>query len=93
MGFYIETGTNKNKAQYLIDNHDGVEMPKPLTLNNVPESQALIVVIDSGPFEAAGYAYDEKEFIAFTQPHDMRPKRYVTIDRKLANQLTGRKEG
>jgi hypothetical protein len=48
---------------------------------------AIIVIMDNGPFEAAGLAYDRKEFVAFTS--DSRPKTYVALPKQLAYKLTG----
>ncbi len=48
----------------------------------------VIVVVDNGFFEAAGFAYDLKEFDEFTRPQDMRRKNFVAIERDLAKNLT-----
>lgn len=50
---------------------------------------AVIVIIDNGSFEAAGYCYDRNEFDTFTDPTDMRPRRYVLMPHEDAKRLTG----
>jgi hypothetical protein len=89
MGYYVEhsLGYNRGKvgdlisvrgAQYFIG-----------TWKDVPEDKAVIVVMDNGMFEVAGFAYDEKEFNTFRRPEDRRPKTFLLMDRKLAEELSG----
>lgn len=89
MGFYIEVPKNKGKAQQLVDLH-GAQI-----LDKKPEfraDKAIICVLDNGPWEAAGYAYSERELEAFATP-DMcgpqRPRTWLLMDRAKANKLTG----
>jgi hypothetical protein len=89
MGFYINTGAPKDKAAYLVKFHQGRRLfSPPAKFSDIPEDKALIVVLDNGPFEAAGYCCDEDEFHCFTGP-DARPRQYVLIDKVMANRLTG----
>src|SRR6266446_3809076 len=57
----------------------------PAAFADIPEGMALIVVVDNGLFEAAGYAYDEREFGAMTDPDDHRARRYILIGKALAD--------
>lgn len=41
---------------------------------------SLVVLVDNGMFTAAGVAYDEREWQAFIEPRDRRPKRFFTIE-------------
>ena len=86
MGYYIETPMNHGKARYIVQHYNGVvatyEEAKVASTD-----QGVIVVLDNGPFEAAGFAYDESEFEAFTS--DGRPKSFVILERSLAERLTG----
>lgn len=68
-----------------------LEIPCPTSLADIPPDSALIVVADNGWMEAAGYAYDESAFAAFTDPSDTRPRRYILIDRDLADRASGLK--
>jgi hypothetical protein len=88
MGYYIETpGQLKGKASRIAFEHDGQLVKEPAKFSDVPEDKALIVVVDNGPFEAAALAYDEREFLDFTDPDDDRPKRYVLLDKPTAYRL------
>ena len=66
MGYYInETSTGKElpaigKAMALIN--DGAKEVQPEFQPN------LICVVNNGMFDAAAYAYSEKEFNVFSQP-------------------------
>jgi hypothetical protein len=88
MGYYIETGTNTNKAQIICDTHNGQRIRQPKLWSDIPADEALIVIVNNGMFEAAGFAYDEREFEAFTYTVDYRHKEFVLIDRELAEKLT-----
>lgn len=37
----------------------------------------LVCVVDNGPFAAAGYCYDKREFEDFSYPGDIRPKQWL----------------
>lgn len=89
MGFYIETPVAHGKVQYLIDHHDARVVQKPQSLLEVPDDKALVVVVDNGFFEAAGYAYDEREFAAFSGPEDDRPKTWLLLDKGFVQDATG----
>jgi len=87
MGFYIE-GPLKCKAQYIVSEYDGKIIPQPYSFSEIPEDKAIICVVDNGPFEAAGFCHSEREFECFTNP-DPRPKRWLIMDLKLAQKLSG----
>lgn len=91
MGYYIETDSNRNKADYILRNYDSIEIDRPIYFEEIAEDMALIVVVDNGAFEAAAFAYSENEFKAFTLSNDPRPRRFVLMDRKKACELTGYK--
>lgn len=77
MGYYIETSGPKNKAQWLVNNAKGVIVPAA-----TPSADSIpVVVMNNGPFEAAGIAYNQDELAAFTSPHDYRPKTIVMVPR------------
>jgi len=92
MGFYIETNSNYNKAETISLNYQGEIISKPQTFNEIPSDKGLICVVNNGMFEAAGYCFDEREFNVFTNPEDIRPKKYVLIDKDLAEKLSGFKQ-
>lgn len=91
MGFYIETGSFlKGKADIIARGLNGTILPQaPKSYNDIPADKALIVVVDNGVFEAAGFAYNEPEFKMMTDmSRDKRPRKYVLIDRSKAEDLT-----
>ena len=92
MGYYVETSNFHGKSEEIAKKYDGEIVDKPVSFDEVPSGKALIVVMNNGAFEAAGYAFNADEFAAFTSPNDLRPKKYALIDRVAANRLTGYKE-
>jgi hypothetical protein len=88
MGYYINTPDNKGKTSYICNVYGGELIPfAPKSFSDIPRDKALIVIVDNGLFEAAGYAYSENEFKVFTDPRETRYRDYVLIDLALANQL------
>lgn len=93
MGYYIETSSSKGKAMKLIRDYDAkLVMLLPENLSEIPADQALICVVDNGPFEAAGYCFSQGEFKAFNRPTDDRPKTWLLMDKKKVHELTGYKD-
>lgn len=73
MGYYLNSGEAHGKAEWLVKEHGGKIVNKTeaqLAVSN--PSLAAVIVINNGPFEAAGFAYDMDEFEAFTEPQDIR---------------------
>jgi len=90
MGWYIQVPEKKDKAKQLVELHDAnIVSQEQAKLAIEDLSKAVIVVCDNGPFEAAGFACDDKEFEAFTQPSDRRPKQFLIMDRDLVKKLSG----
>lgn len=105
MGYYIEVDALHGKAQLIADGkalirgEDGWEpappykaqiIPRPRSFADIPDGKALICVIGNSLFEAAGYCYDEREFEAFTDPSDHRPREWVLMDKPMAEVASGR---
>lgn len=88
MGYYIQ-GPPYDKAEYICENFGGEEINPP-KWKDIPEGKALIVVIDNGFFEAAGYCYSEDEYNALAEP-DGRYRWYVLMDKEMAEKLSGYK--
>lgn len=83
MGMYIETDSNKNKAEYIIKKMRGVRAPSADAAKRMASSIGIpVCVVDNGPFEAAGVCYSQKEFNAFTQPEDYRDKTWLIVPRQ-----------
>ena len=89
MGYYIEVPDNHHKAEQIVRLHGGKIISRPRSFTEIPADKALIVVVDNSSFEAAGLAYSEPEFEAFTSPWDNRPKQVVLMDWEKASKLAG----
>ena len=89
MGYYIEVPNDFHKAEQIVRLYGGKTIPQPHSFAEVPAGKALIVIVDNVAFEAAGLAYSEPEFKAFTQPSDHRRKQFVLMDWEKACELTG----
>lgn len=79
MGLYINSTQN---GQLGYDKVKGlIDAGAKVLGRSTPEYQDnLICVVDNGAFEAAGYAFDKREFECFAEP-DPRPKVWLTWDR------------
>jgi len=87
MGYYIQTGTNREKANVICEKYEGEIIKCPLCFSDIPDDKALICVVDNGIFEAAGYCYSESEFHAFNEASDHRQKIWLIMDKKKAESL------
>lgn len=94
MGYYINPPDHRShgKGEWLIENHDAIEVSTKEALQ-ILESQdtntGVICVVDNGSFEAAAFCFDKREFEEFSFSGDNRPKRWFSIDREKAKQLSG----
>jgi hypothetical protein len=94
MGFYIE-GPAKGKADFIVKNYEAERVTGFVNLAKILSEgkQALICVVDNGPFEAAAFAYSIDEFECFNDRKDTRPKEWLLMDHKKACELTGYRDG
>lgn len=92
MGYYVEVPLHKDKAQQIVDLYQGEIVDREIAKGYIGNpTKAIIVVVNNGHFEAAGFAFNESEYKAFTLPpdRDPRPRKFVVMDRKKAKELTG----
>lgn len=92
MGYYIEVPKNKGKAQQIVELYGGRIALNPPQFEDITPDDAIICVVDNGPFEAAGFAYNQEELHVFSIP-DGRPRTWVIMNRKKACELTGYEGG
>lgn len=91
MGFYIEVPRPKNKVEQITAAEPSAYETDFMDAQKAMEHPDLgvIVVVDNGPFEAAGYCFSQREFEAFTDFRDTRPKRFVVMDKEVAERASG----
>lgn len=93
MGFYIQTGEKFGKGKWLENTLNAMRIPQPVSFAKVPKGYALVVVVHNPGFEAAGFAYNEREFLFMINPRvrDCREKEFFLLEWDLVCQLTGYK--
>ena len=92
MGYYIE-GDQLNKINFIKVNggREVTQEGATKVVNDTESNQAVVVVIDNGMFQAAGYAFSPREFEAFTGSSDTRPKTFMVANKEWVNSQTGYK--
>lgn len=91
MGYYIEVPESKDKARQIVELYGGRIVPSAPSFEDITPDEAIICVVDNGPFEAAGFAYSQRELYVFSEL-DGRPRMWVIMDRKKVCELTGYEE-
>ena len=89
MGYYIQTAEPCHKAGQLVSERGASRALKPETLAEIPEGEALVCVVQNGPFDAAALIYCDEELRAFGDPNDPRPREWLLMDKALAHELAG----
>ena len=92
MGYYVEVPRNNGKQQQIVDLYGGTACSFEEAAKEVKSGDKAVIVIVNNTgmgFEAAAYAYNEREFIDFHDPDDRRPHSYVLLDKAKASELTG----
>jgi len=77
MGCYIDP-LEGTKEQFLMK-HGKEVYKKDFSWGTRPEFCLPVVLVDNRQFTAAGVAYSKRELEAFTDPTDLRPKRYFYV--------------
>jgi len=84
MGLYIDP-KDMSKEKWL-------EKHSVTLLNNeqyTRDDVLRVCLVDNGLFTAAGVAYDEREFEAFTDPSDHRDKIWYTVPKEDLREVCG----
>lgn len=79
MGYYIDPA-NGTKEDFLRQEAEILVMMPPSVIA-IPETKAIVCLVDNGDFKAAAIAYSDEELERFQRP-DGRPKTWYLIDRK-----------
>jgi hypothetical protein len=92
MSYYLD-GPAKGKAQHLSDAYDAVRVTEGEARERVAaggeDGVHVVVIVENSTFEAAGVAYDMREFERFVRPGDFRPRTFMVMDRAKAAELSG----
>ena len=88
MGKYLNQDLKGNdlgryKVEALLES-GAKQITEPDKFDQYPD-MGIICVADNGPFEAAGYAYNQSELDAFKHP-DPRRKTWLMADRQTIEQ-------
>ncbi len=92
MGYYIEVPEDKGKAQQIVELYGGRIVPSPPSFEDITPDEAIICVVDNGHYEAAGFAFNQRELHAFSF-YERRPRTWVIMNRQKACELTGYENG
>lgn len=75
MGYYINP-RDTSKEEWLREHGELTAGPCEITETHLP-----VVLVNNGPFNAAGVGVNAGEVEAFTQPTDFRPKKWYRVSR------------
>jgi hypothetical protein len=87
MGYYVETSSTHGKAREIVSKHGAILLPGTPDAFAPPPDSVLVCVVDNGWMEAAGIAYDAREFAVFTHPDDPRPRTWLALPKATAVKL------
>ena len=76
MGMYVNP-SNEEKETFL--NREGMLVSKNISWKDVSKGYLPVVLMNNGPFTAAGVAYNESELTAFTGINDLRPRQIFMV--------------
>ena len=90
MGFYIE-GPRQGKAEFLKHVHGARLVTVGEAARAIRDSSlGVICVVYNQTWDAAGFAYDEREFARMRmRVNDQRPRRWMVMERGAAERLSG----
>lgn len=77
MGCYINPTDGSSKEMWLIAEGEPIGFTPPLTHRQ--GDKVVVCLVDNGWMTAAGICYDAQELRAFTQPTDLRPKKWYLV--------------
>ena len=87
MGFHIP-GPTKGKVDHLIATYGAERLSKPpKAFHDIPESKALICVVDTVTYETASYCFSAVEMTLLNDTTDFRRRTWLLMDRRKAEEL------
>jgi hypothetical protein len=87
MGFHIP-GPTKGKVDHLIATYGAERLSKPpKAFHDIPESKALLCVVDTVTYETASYCFSAVEMTLLNDTTDFRRRTWLLMDRRKAEEL------
>src|SRR5437870_13663840 len=88
MGFHLP-GPTRGKVDYLIATYGAERVPHPPdAFHDIPESKALICVVDTVTYETAAFCFSAAEMALVNDPTDFRRRTWLLMDREKAEELS-----
>jgi hypothetical protein len=88
MSFHLP-GPTKGKIEHLIATYGAERISKRQeALHDIPESKALICVVDSVRYETATYCFSTVEMTLLDDSTDFRQRTWLMMDRRKAEELS-----
>ena len=88
MGFQLP-GPTKGKVDHLIATYGAERVPQPpAAFHDIPESKALICVVDTVTYETASFCFSAAEMALHNDSSDFRRRTWLMMDRSTAEELS-----
>src|ERR1700730_13048553 len=88
MGFQLP-GPTKGKVAHLIATYGAERLPQPpVAFHDIPESKALICVVDTLTYETASFCFSAAEMALLNDSSDFRPRTWLVMNRRKAEELS-----
>ena len=88
MGFQLP-GPTKGKVDHLIATYGAERVPHPPTaFHDIPESKALICVVDTVTYETANFCFSAVEMALLNDSTDFRRRTWLLMDLGKAEELS-----
>ena len=84
MSFHLPGPTN-GKVDHLIATYGAERVPRPPdAFHDIPESKALICVVDTVTYETASFCFSAAEMALLNDSTDFRSRTWLVMDRRKA---------
>ena len=89
MSFHLP-GPTKGKIEHLIATYGAERLSKPpeALRDDIPESKALICVVDPVTYETASFCFSAAEMALHNDSTDFRRRTWLVMDRATAEELS-----
>lgn len=87
MGLYINP-MNISKEQWLLQHTTKTfGRTPPSSINDVADDEAIVCLVDNGPFTAAAVTCTQHELEVFLDPDDQRPKAWFVVKKNAVKDV------